>query len=305
MNGEESNAMNWPAPMEVVFLTSFSDTCFRAIPSVAQMVDDLSVHLTILHAYDPAKRQRADAEAWLRSFFPEADRYRRARRVVAPGHPVEALKRLAASQQVDLVICPGSDALGLPRIGQRPLRGRVVHDCGLPVWTIGRRADPARLYRPVKNVACWMDYGGDASHVDFAAEYASKLGAKLHLLHVLPEIHDGMVLPSLAQQPLHPDGIRESVAQRLSRFPVQPVIHVHGGNGRKSKAELTSRHDIDVLFTTVHRSPATDWLYSDFRSIDRCPCPVVAIGHGSVPPVWSLQRGSAHTGLPARAGVSA
>lgn len=298
--------MNWPAPMEVVFLTNFSDTCFRAIPSIAQMVDDLSVNLTILHAYDPAKRQRGDAEAWLRSFFPEADRYRRARRVVAPGRPVEALKRLAMSQQVDLVVCPGSDSLGLPRVGQRPMRGRIAHECGLPVWTIGRGIEPVRLGRSVKNVGCWMDYGvGDFGHVEFAAEYAAKLGAKLHLLHVLPEIHDGMVLPSLAQEPLHEDGIRDLVTRRLSRFPVQPLIHVHGGASRKSKCALARRHDIDVLFTSVHHAPMTDWLYSDFRSIDRCPCPVVAIGHNSAPPVWSLERGPGYTAHVARAGVLA
>ena len=56
--------MNWSAPLEVVFLTNFSDTCFRVIPSIAQMVDDLSIHLTILHSFEPGKRNRSEAEAW-------------------------------------------------------------------------------------------------------------------------------------------------------------------------------------------------------------------------------------------------
>lgn len=286
--------MNHSAPLEVVFLTNFSDTCFRAIPSVAQMVDDLSIHLTILHTYDPKRRRRSEAEAWLKSFFPEADRYRRATRMVAPGKPVEVLKRLALSQQVDLVVCPGSDALGLPRLGHRPLRGSVAHDCGVPVWTIGRKVETVRLGRPVRNVACWMDFESSSSpHLEFAAEYASKLGAKLHLLHSLPEMHDGAILPCLGDRPLHPDGVLDAVTKRLQRFPIQPLIHVHGGDGRTSRAALARAHDADVLFTSVQKSVWTDWIHSDFDAIDRCPCPVVSIGRNTAPAVWNLERGPA------------
>jgi len=214
--------------------------------------------------------------------------------MVAPGHPVEVLNRLTRSQQVDLVLCPGSDALGLPRLGHRPLRGRVVHECGVPVWAIGRNVDVTKLGRPVKNVACWMEFdSAETSHLEFAAEYAWKLGAKLHLLHALPEIHDGMILPSLANKPLHADGIHKAVSKLLQRFPIQPLIHVHGGGGRKSRAALAQTHDADVLFTPVARSPLTDWVYSDFDAIDRCPCPVISIGQGTKPRVWDLERGPA------------
>lgn len=284
--------MNRPAPLEVVFLTNFSDSCFRAIPSIAQMVDDFSVHLTILHAYDPKRRQRAESEAWLRSFFPEADRYLRAKRVVMAGPPVEALQRLKNSQQIDMVLCPGSDALGLPRLGHRPFRARVVHEYGLPVWTIGRHVDPARLGRPARNVACWMAFGSaETAHVKLAAEYAVSVGAKLHLLQTLPDIHEGMILPSLYGHPLQAGEIEEAYCKLLHRYPLQPLIHIHGGNGRKTRAALAKEHDADVLFTSVARSPLTDWAYSDFDAIDHCPCPVICIGQGSAPPVWNLERG--------------
>ena len=39
-------------PLDILFLTNFSDHCFRVIPSIAQMADSLPVRLTLMHAYD-------------------------------------------------------------------------------------------------------------------------------------------------------------------------------------------------------------------------------------------------------------
>ena len=59
--------MTMPRRFEIAFLTNFSDTCFRAIPGVARMCDDLHARLTIVHAHDQGRRSTGAASVRLRS----------------------------------------------------------------------------------------------------------------------------------------------------------------------------------------------------------------------------------------------
>lgn len=286
-----NNPTAWTKPLEVVFLTSFSDTCFRTIPAVAQMIDDIAVNLTIVHAYDSKQRRHVEAEHALYSFFPEADRYSNTVRRTMPGTPVDVLRRVRDSQAVDLVMCPASDLLGLPRPGHRSLRSRILREIGLPVWSIGRGIEPARLGKQIHNVGCWVNFDqGPVPHVAFAAEYAAKLKARLHLFYVTPEIHEGMILPVVPDRPLHPEGIRNFFQNRLGHLSVQPEIHMtshHGG----SMGKLTRNQEIDVLFNSV-----TTWPFlSGFHNVDRCPCPTICFSRKFTPEVWNLKPGSAFT----------
>jgi hypothetical protein len=255
------------------------------------LTDDIAVNLTIVHAYDSKKRRHAEAEQVLHSFFPEADRYGSTVRRAMPGTPADVLGRVRDSQAVDLVVCPASDLMGLPRPGHRSLRSRILREIGLPVWSIGRGIDPVRLGKPIQNVGCWVNFDqGAVPHVAFAAEYAAKLHARLHLFYVTPEIHEGMILPVVPDRPLHPDGVRNFFQNRLSHLAVQPEIHMTSKHGRAME-KLTRTHDIDVLFTSVSSWP----LFSGFRSIDQCPCPAICFTCKSVPEVWNLKPGSAFT----------
>jgi hypothetical protein len=293
--------MQWRKPLEVVFLTNFSDACFRSIPWVAQMADDLSVDLTILHAYDSATSRRADVEASLHSFFPEADYYSRTTRVAMPGSPLEGLEKLSQSQGIDLVICPASDALGWPRLGHRSLRARIIHEKGLPVWTIGRHADVTKLKRPVKNVACWLDFGPQPPvHLNLATEYASAVGARLHLLHALPEMEEGLILPFDGNRPLHEDGVRRAFVSLLDHTPVNPEIHIAARDGRSERAKLIERCDADLLFAAADNFPLTDWIRSDIDRVDRYACPTICTSTQAPAREWRLLPGPVYSNYKAR-----
>ncbi|MEI9812435.1 MAG: universal stress protein [Acidobacteriota bacterium] len=282
-----NNASSWAKPWEVVFLTNFSDACFRAIPAVAQIADDLPVRLTLLHAYDSKRQSAAEAEATLHSFFPEADRYRDTSRRVMPGSPLDVLRRVHDNQAVDLIVCPASDMLGLPRPVHRSLRGRILRGLGLPLWTIGRGADPARLGKKVRNVGCWLNFDdGNMPHVAFAVEYATRLNARLHLFYVPPEIHDGMILPLAPDRALHPSGVRDFFQQRFGHMDIRPEIHMTPRHGGKVQASLTQANEIDVLFTGVPRWP----MLAGFRRIDSCPCPAICIDRNPAIRSWNRQR---------------
>jgi len=284
---------NWPKPLEVVFLTNFSEPCFRTIPAIAQMADDIALQLTIVHAYDPNEQRHEQAETGVHSFFPEADRYGNTRRLTLPGTPLEVLRRVAQDQPVDLVVCPASDLMGLPRLGHHSLRARILRDLGLPLWTVGRGAQSSRLGKAVRNVACWVDFETEGlSHVGFATEYASKLKARLHLFYALPEIHDGFIASRLPARPLHADGVRKFFREMLAEAGIEPEIHVSTRSSRRVQTAMATAHEADILFTSVRSWSLGPWVFSGFREIDRHPCPVVCMEHRSNLAPWRLEPGA-------------
>ncbi|MEQ1886462.1 MAG: universal stress protein, partial [Bryobacteraceae bacterium] len=285
--------MQWRKPLGVVFLTNFSDACFRAIPWVAQMADDVTIHLTIAHSYDPQTTRRADVEGMLSSFFPEADHFSCTSRVAMPGDPLNLLRKLEESMDVDLVICPASDDLGMPRIGHRSLRARILHECGFPLWTIGRHAEAARLKEPVKNVACWVDADQQTPvHLKLAMAYAAALDAQLHVLHLVPEIHEGSIaLPTLEERPLHEDGARRVIEGLVARAPKPPQVHVASGSGSRTRKKLVKECGADLVFATIDRFSLTDWIRSDIDRVDRHHTPTVCVSSLAASREWNLLPG--------------
>ncbi len=288
--------MSTPHPLDILFLTNFSEYCYRSIPAIAQMADALKVRLTIMHVYHPGKRGRTEAEAQIRSFFPEADRYAACNRCAVPGPMLQAVQRHLEVWPVNLIVAPASDPIGLPRIGDRSLRGRLIEECGIPVWTIARHTQQAKLTHPMKNVACWLDFHShQTGHLAFAMEYANKLNAELHVIHALPEIHDGSVVwaldPNVA---LHPSAATQKILDLCRTAPVTPVVHVSTGSGRSTLARMLRECNADVVFLRGEESLLSKWLGLGLRLGDGIPCPAIYVGDEINIPMWNLEPGGAH-----------
>lgn len=282
-----------PHPLDILFLTNFSDYCFRAIPSIAQMADSLSARLTLMHVYDPTKDNVKRAEEKLASFFPEADRYRSCIRVAMPGPVVDAVKRHLDVWPVNLIVAPASDPIGVPRIGDCSLRARLIEECGLPVWTIGRRVRAPKLEQPVRNVACWLDFHLlGAPHLPFAIEYANRVGANLHILRALPAIDEGSLAHAAHEElALHPNGASQEIARLCSGSPVRPHIHVTQGEGRRALCKMLDECDADLVFLRKDEWFLARWLGMGLRLGDCVPCPSIYIGDRISIPDWYLEQG--------------
>lgn len=269
--------------MEVVFLVGFTDGCFRSIPAAAQLADDLSVRLTLLYAYDPAREKRSAAEARLASFFPEADRYADARRVVFAGTPAEAALAQGRERLVDLFLAPGVDRLRPVHLG-RSTRAALINDSHAPVWTIGSRATPAGLRRPPRRIACWLDPAAkDAGYLTLASELARKLGGELHVLHVVPEVHEGEV--TAPDGPLHADDVADVVARELGGAGRVAGVHVSPGGWHGAVLDLVRDCDPDLLVLSPRRSVRRRLLGLRVGSlVDRVACPVLCVGASATVP---------------------
>jgi hypothetical protein len=280
-------------PLDILFVTNFSDHCFRVIPSIAQLADSLAVRLTLMHAYDDTCTTARCASETLESFFPEADRYRSCRRIVVPGPLIDAVQRHLQTEPVNLVVAPASDPIGLPRLGDRSLRSQLIETCGVPLWTIGRRIRGAKLLQPAKNVACWLDYrAGRHPQLAYAMHYAERLGASLHVLQGIPVIDEGdLIAPGRPDQPLHPEGVVEAITGMCANAPVRPHVHVTHGEGRRATARLLEKCDADVVFLPNEERLMSRWfgLNLGLRLGDAAPCPAIYISAKPRIPVWNLE----------------
>ena len=284
-----------PHPLDVLFLTNFSDFCFRSIPSIAQLADGFTMRLTLMHVYDPARTSARAAGELLDSFFPEADRYASCRRVAAPGPLLGAVKRHQQLWPVNLIVAPSSDPLGWPRLGERSVRARLLEECGVPVWTMGRRVTAMKLVQPVRNVACWMDFRSEQhEHLPFAIEYAQRLGATLHLLRGLPRLEEGQVLPpEPSERSLHPEGAVRDLASLCHGLVPRPRYHVGHGEGPRALTELLARSDADVVFMRDEPRRLSRWFGLGLRFAAAMPCPAVYVGGRLGIPHWNLEPASA------------
>lgn len=265
--------------MEVVFLINFTEGCFRAIPALAQMADDLAIRLTLLHTFDPEKEQAAAAEDRLASFFPEADRFADTRRVTLPGPFLAAVRAHVARCDVDLFVVPDSDRLRLPRLGPS-LRAELILASEAPVWTIGPRVRHTCLIRPPRRIACWFDPDAtNDGYLRLAAELARQLGGELHIVHVTPEFHEGASLR--ASVPQHASEVATSVGVQID-LDVPLEVHVAPGGDSRAVLDLMQRCEPDLLILSPRRSVRSRLFGPDVsRLVDLASCPVICVGEAA------------------------
>ena len=260
-------------PFEVLFLTDFSDSCFRAIPALAQLGDDIDIRLTILHAHGEAPRSRA-LETNLNSFFPEADHYTGCRRLLMSGTPLEAVKQLQAEGPIDLIVAPAGDPLSLPRF-RSSLRSRLVREPGIPMWTFGSGTPVRRLFRSTGTVVCCVEIGRSGrGQIRLASEYARSLDATLHLVQVLPEIDEHSLFLAYADRCDASDLVaaahRAGAGHRLA-----PRVSV---TDRRRLPELLRECDADIVFLDSQHAVGRQWLGFRMSSfVDQLPCPAVCV----------------------------
>lgn len=296
-----------PQPLEILLLTNFSDYCFRVIPALAQLADEVPVSLTMLHTYDPRCSSGRQAREALDSFFPEADRYASCRRVVAAGALLGAVQRQISVDRAHLIVAPSSDPIGMPRIGDRSLRAQLIEASGVPLWTMGRGVSAETLARPVRQLACWLDFRDDhCRHLPYAIAMAERLGATLHLLHGLPPIDEGLLAPSgRADRALHPDRARDEIARLAAGTSAQVEIHVAQGDGHGTLKRLLRECRADLVFLRNDEGLVSRWfgLGLGLRLGDGAPCPAVYISDRPTVPVWRF--GTARVPAPRRRAMTA
>ncbi|NHF67014.1 universal stress protein [Xanthomonas hortorum] len=271
-------------PTQLIFATNFSETCHAAIPTVAQLVDRLRARLTILHVH--AKGKRAQAQQSLDSFFAEASNYPGCERALSSGPAAAGIVSFCRSRNDALLIMPPSERTGLPRPLHVSLRARVLQRVATPMLTLPYAEALPRDGAVGGHVACWIT--GRETSLDSlrdAAALARRRGADLHLLHVMPDISEGLLMDSLFNdQPLTESAASHwlsELAAQLQDDDLRVRIHVAVGNPRREIASLLKRARADVLVVehdaVVRRGV---WRSSLHAALAKTPCVLICLPPG-------------------------
>ncbi|WP_372361496.1 universal stress protein [Xanthomonas sp. NCPPB 1325] len=268
-------------PTHLIFATNFSETCHAAIPTVAQLVDRLRARLTILHVH--AKGKRAQARQSLDAFFAEASNYPGCERALASGPAAAGIVSFCRSRDDALLIMPPSERTGLPRPLHVSLRARVLERVATPMLTLPYADAIPRDGAGGGHVACWIT--GRETSLDTlrdAAAMARRRGADLHLLHVMPDISEGLLVDSLFNDKPLTEAAAVSwlsdLVLQLRDDDLRVRLHVAVGNPRREIAGLLKRACADVLVVehdaVVRRGV---WRSSLQATLAKTPCVLICL----------------------------
>jgi len=259
--------------------------------AVAQLSAACDIDLTVAHV---ASRHGAAGAPGGFDFDVRATPRRIQRREVAGPDAAGALARLCADEPFDLVLAPaGRD--GIPWPLRRSLRERLLRRAATPVWTAGPDVSGRHFDRPLRSVACLLDFDASPERLlQRAGAFARRLDAHLHLLAVVPPIDDGTLAVALSSDtPLLPSAAIARIEEMCAGRPAPAVDVVIDGLARGLR-RLVDVAAPDLLF--VRARQWTGGLPFGFsRPLDRLRCPVICVPDETAVVDWTFERSTAAT----------
>lgn len=263
--------------LRILLATDLAHGLTDADSTIAQLQRLGTVMVDVVHVVPPGRRDPGLAERLDQVMGAEAVLVRR--RLLEDEAPAEGLARLCANGNFDLAMVPARHhAFGS---WWRPsVRAAILRQSAVPVWTTGAGAVPAH---PIRRIGCVVTLESDGDrHLAVAAELATRLGAALHLLHVVPAIDDGTIAAAHDRRPLTPREARERVA--ALRHPGAFEILLGEGSPRRELARLADAAGLDLLCVAAERASQGDRLSPALRAV-RCPM-LYLEGSGRILPAW-------------------
>jgi len=200
-------------------------------------------------------------------------------RVADAGDPAYRITEFAHDRGVDLIMMP-THGLGLFRnllVGS--VTAKVLHDAKCPVWTAAH-AETQRVRDLPKSILCALDGTVEnPSLLRWAASLATRLGASLRLLHVVPSVTDW---PSLESERALQDQFREAARARIEAIQatagVDAPLRVEVGEVVAGVSEEANQDADLLLIGRGTLSSAMGRLRTHaFGIIQRSPCPVISV----------------------------
>lgn len=269
----------------LIFATNFSEACHAAIPMVANWVDSLQARLTLLHVHP--RGNGVQAARALDSFFAESAHYPNSERQLLSGPAATGIAEFCRQHPQAMLVMPPSVRSYLPRPLHVSLRTEVLRTAATPMLTMlpDTRAIATQATAG-GHVACWIT--GEESHLEHvreAAALAQQRGAELHLLFVLPEVSEGLMIEALySNRPLaEPAAIRmlDDIAARIGNG-VRVRVHLGTGSARPTLARLLRDSRAQVLVVDRDTTVRKQLLRHSFASALRdSPCLLVSVPSGN------------------------
>ncbi len=187
--------------------------------------------------------------------------------------PAETIATFCGNGNYDLLMAPASSRHDWWLPWHRSVRAAILRRSPVPVWTTGARHLDSLHRRQVRHVGCFLSLEtGSDTHVRWAADFATRLGARLHLLHVVPPIDDGTIAAAFElDRPLCADEAHSRL-QKWIVGGVDAATTVAVGTRRQEIGRLVQAEAVDLLCIASQDALRGSRMSPGLRAV---PCPVV------------------------------
>lgn len=265
-------ALETPRGFRVLLATGPATARDEAERAIAQLARVGPVHVDVVHVVKPGgvtqeigQRLHDTLTGPLRG---AVDHY-----LVDGGDPAAAITRFCEKGAYDVIMAPASTPHAAWLSWRQSVRAALLRTSPVPVWTTGARP-PESLHRSeVRHVGCYLSLEtGRDQHLGWAAAFAKQVGARLHLLHVVPPIDDGTIADAFASdRPLSPEDAQARLRACLAHGVDARTTVVVGSRGREL-GRVIRAEAIDLLCISPREALCGSRLSPAIRAL---PCPVV------------------------------
>jgi nucleotide-binding universal stress UspA family protein len=137
----------------------------------------------------------------------------------------------------------------------------------------------------VKHIAVWLTSPEEGlDHVRQAAAHAEMMDATLHLLHVVPEVHEGMLGSTmLSAAPLgteYAEAWLNGIAGELPHHR-NVKIHVSQGNRKRMLGKLLRQSQAEMLMVSRQSALQYDFFGTELnRTLEDCSSALICVAQG-------------------------
>jgi nucleotide-binding universal stress UspA family protein len=251
----------------VVMPVDFSPRDVAAAHYAAQLYKKHPFRLILLHVLPPADYEMAMLEAGgqiLDTLMEERRTAAKAslaktcfeelqgipvERVMVEGFPSERIVEFATEEKADLILLPTHGYGPFRRFLLGSVTSKILHDANCAVFTGAHLSDTPESAIHFERVGAAVDLSVNSKRViDAAADLAHLLGAKLLVLHAMPEIgsHIGITLePSYN---LHfESAVRARLSELTQHLAADVETRIEMGDPASTIGEMAKREGVDLL----------------------------------------------------------
>ncbi|MFN3324687.1 MAG: universal stress protein [Bryobacteraceae bacterium] len=204
------------------------------------------------------------------------------RREVLQGEPARRISEYAHDRHTDLIVMPTHGYGPFRRFMLGSVTAKVLHDVECPVWTgVHLEEAPPPEEIEFRTVMAAVDLGWEsAKALDWAAGFAERTGARLLLIHALPDLEgrSGDYFDPDWRQRIERDALEEIASLQKSVGTSAEVI-ARSGDAPKVVCGLAEERKADLL--VIGRGSVAG-VFGRLRAnayaiIRQSPCPVVSV----------------------------
>ena len=294
----------------ILFPVDFSDHSVKLNTQVEWLARRFNSKVTLLHVFEIPSSWYGGADAPMLSgedivalandekmrlqnysiHIPES----RVERVSLEGGAAWHIANWTKEHATDLVVM-GTHGFGaLRRMLLGSVAMKVLHDVDCPVWTQACKAEGAAEFHEICNIICPIELGEETVPLlQFAKSLADSFGARVRLLHVIPEqdVREYRYFDGDFQAKLKEMAERE-VARLQKEAGTDFPLSLTRGHISGDAAELALNHNADLMLIGRGKSRG---VFGSLRShsadlIRYAPCPVL-----SYSPEWLAREFQANT----------